>query len=53
MGSDLLIGNIIYTDNHDQTFFFFNWGIVDSQCVLVSGVQQSESVTHIHIAILF
>ena len=52
MGFDLLIGNVIYTDNHDQTFFF-NWGIVDSQYVLVSGVQQSESVIRIHISILF
>ena len=25
------------------------WGIIDVQCVLVSGVQQSESVIHIHL----
>ena len=33
---------------------FKNWNIVDLQCVIVvSGVQQSESVIHIHMSILF
>ena len=38
-----------------ETFFkesFFKqiyWGIIDLQCVLVSGVEQSESVTHTHL----
>ena len=31
-------------------FFFFNfyWRIVDLQCCVIPGIQQSESVTHIH-----
>ena len=33
--------------------FMFHWNIVDSQFVLVSGVQQRDPVTHIHIFILF
>ena len=37
--------------------FFFNifilyWSIADLQCCIVSGVQQSDSVIHIHISIL-
>ena len=31
----------------------FYWSIVDFPIVLVSGVQQSESVIHIHISTLF
>ena len=30
-------------------FFFFNCSIVDLQCVLISAVQQSDSVIHIYI----
>ena len=33
--------------------FILYWSIVDLQCVLVSGVQQSDSVIHIHISTLF
>ena len=38
-------------------FFFFNifilyWSIADLQCCIISGVQQSDSVIHIHISIL-
>ena len=29
-------------------FFFFHWSIVELNVVLLSGVQQSESVIHIH-----
>ena len=42
--------------NHhlERTFKkLFYWTIVDLHAVLVSGVQQSESVIHIHISILF
>ena len=33
--------------------FILYWSIVDIQCFAVSGVQQSDSVTHIHLSILF
>ena len=32
----------------DVLFFFFNCSIVDLQCVLISAVQQSDSVIHIY-----
>ena len=28
-------------------FIFLNWNIIDSQCSLVSGIHQNDSVTHI------
>ena len=31
----------------------YEWSIIASQVVLVSGVQQSDSVMHMHIHILF
>ena len=34
-------------------FFSFYWNIFDTQCSTVSGVQQSESVMHIHMFTLF
>ena len=36
-----------------REFFFFNWNIVDLECSISFGVQQSESVLHIHVATLF
>ena len=34
-------------------FFFFNWNIVDLECSISFGVQQSESVIHIHVSTFF
>ena len=31
---------------------FFNWSIVDLQCLLISGIQQSDSVIHIHVVVV-
>ena len=33
--------------------FFFNWSIVDLECSISFGVQQSESVIHIHVSTFF
>ena len=48
---------ILYTFEFCQFFFKFYfilyWSIVDLQCVLVSGVQQGDSVIHIHISFFF
>ena len=35
------------------SFFKNDWSIVDLQCCIIFSVQQSESVIHIHICILF
>ena len=55
--SDKLWGNVyqILCPEVQLFFFFFNfyWSIVDLQCCFSSGVQQSESVIHIHISTLF
>ena len=40
--------SIVVVFNNPYLFFTFYWSIVDLQC-LVSGIWQSESVTHIHI----
>ena len=31
---------------------FLNWSMVDLQCLLISGIQQSDSVIHIHVVVV-
>ena len=59
MPTPVMEGLLIYSKSIDLSshlfiyFNFSNWSITDVNIVLVSGVQQSEPVIHIHIAPLF
>ena len=39
---------LILVFSNQMVFSYFYWSIVDLQCLLASGVQQTESVTHIY-----
>ena len=59
MPTPVMEGLLIYSKSIDLSFHLFiyfnfnNWSIIDLNVVLVSGVQQSEPVIHIHISTLF